>query len=128
MLRELFAAAAITALALGAPARAAADGTTAGAEDSRCRASPQALSGRELAELADISARSEELLAQSAGDGEYTVARVAPRGLTEDELRALGELSIERPELAEQSGGYISNDTLVTILVVILVLLLIPGL
>ena len=116
MLRHL--AAAVAALALVA--------TPAWAEDARPLGGPQALSGRELVELADISARSGELLAQSAGDGEYTVARVAPRGLTDDELRALGELSAERPGLADQSGGYISNEDLVTILLVVLLLLLLP--
>jgi hypothetical protein len=49
----------------------------------------------------------------------------APQGLSADEIEALEGLSAENPKLADQSGGYISNDELITILLVVLIVVII---
>jgi hypothetical protein len=46
-------------------------------------------------------------------------------GLSGEELAELRELAAERPELAEQAGGYLTNEDLVTILLVVLIIVLV---
>jgi len=60
------------------------------------------------------------LLAVPAGDA------LAARPLDDGERASLDELSSRTPELADQSGGYLTNDDLVTILLIILIVLLLP--
>ncbi len=56
-----------------------------------------------------------------------TVAATGPvaQPLTGDELEALDKLAAERPELIEQAGGYVSNNDLVTILLVVLIVVIV---
>jgi hypothetical protein len=65
----------------------------------------------------------------AAGEVSEAVAEpavgAAARGLRADEIEALKKLSAENPELADQSGGYISNDELITILLVVLIVVII---
>ena len=45
--------------------------------------------------------------------------------LSEAELGELDELAAERSDLAEQKAGYVSDDEMVTILLVVILLILI---
>ncbi len=84
------------------------------------------LPGEGLAASSGQRRRPDRAAAGGLSDGVAEPAvDTAPQDLSADEIEALTELSAENAELADQSGGYISNDELLTILLVVLIVVII---
>ena len=53
------------------------------------------------------------------------IATSTPVGLSDSEMGELEKLAAERPELAEQAGGYLTEEDLLTLILVLLIIIVV---